>query len=90
MALDSDFAGAFNVASGSCVALRAVVERLGALIGRPELIEFGARAAADDEPAQLAATTSLLKQRIGFAPRYDLAQGLASTVQWWQSRTGAL
>jgi nucleoside-diphosphate-sugar epimerase len=88
-ALCGDFAGAFNVASGRCLPLRTVVEMLGRLTGRSDLIRFGERATPADEPARLAAATAILQRRIGFEPRYDLAEGLAQTVDWWRAQCAA-
>jgi nucleoside-diphosphate-sugar epimerase len=88
-ALRSDFQGAFNIASGDCVPLRLIVEMLGGLTGRPDLIRFGERPTPPDEPNRLAASVDVLRHRIGFEPRYDLHTGLAATVDWWRSSRAA-
>ncbi len=82
--LDSAVSGPVNVASGETVAVREVVERIAALTGRPDLVEFGARPTAHDEPARLAADVDALRRDVGFTPRYALADGLAQTVAWWR------
>jgi nucleoside-diphosphate-sugar epimerase len=86
--LDSDLQGALNIAAGRTVAVRDVVERIGALTGRAELIDIGGRAAPPHDPAALAAGIDRLTT-LGFTPRYDLTAGLAQTVEWWRSRAGA-
>jgi nucleoside-diphosphate-sugar epimerase len=83
-ALDSAFQGPINIASGRAVPVREVVERIGALTGRPDLIDFGARPTPGDEPAHLAAACDALTQTLAFQPRYDLASGLEQTLDWWQ------
>jgi nucleoside-diphosphate-sugar epimerase len=83
-ALRSDFEGAFNVASGNCVSLRSMVEIVGALTGRADLLRFGARPMCADEPQRLSASVDILRRRIGFEAGYDLRSGLAATVDWWR------
>jgi nucleoside-diphosphate-sugar epimerase len=86
--LDSDLQGALNIAAGRTVAVREVVERIGALAGRAELIDIGGRPAPPHDPAALAADIDRLAT-LGFTPRYDLAAGLAQTIEWWRSRPRA-
>jgi len=81
--IDSDHVGAINIASGEPIAVRDLLHRLGALLDREALIDFGARPTPPNEPPSLAADVALLTQ-IGFKPRYDLAKGLEQTVDWWR------
>jgi nucleoside-diphosphate-sugar epimerase len=83
--LESDLDGAVNIASGLCLPLRDIADRLGALIGRPELIRLGARPTPPNEPDRLEAAVDRLRAT-GFRPRYDLASGLADTVAWWRAK----
>lgn len=83
--LDGDYRGAINIASGDCRPVRQVVEKIGAITGRSELIRLGAKPAAANEPPRLAASVSKLRE-LGFAPDYDLDQGLKETWAWWQSQ----
>jgi nucleoside-diphosphate-sugar epimerase len=85
-ALDSEHVGAFNIATGRCVPLREVVEGIGALAGRPDLLRLGARPMPQGEPPRLAASTALLTDRIGFTPRHSLESGLADTFGWWRGQ----
>ncbi len=87
--LDSDVRGAINVASGTAVAVRDVVARIGAITRRPELIDFGARATPPEEPARLVAEIQTLARAVGFSPRHGLADGLAQAVAWWRARERA-
>jgi len=86
--LDSAHVGSVNIATGVCVPIRVVVRTLAELIGRPELVRFGARLAPRDEPARLAASVAVLRNSVGFTPRFGLAEGLADTVAWWRDRAG--
>ena len=80
MLVDHDLRGAVNVASGIPVTLRAVLEVLGALLERPELLRFGARPYRAGEPMHLCADVSRLRA-LGFRPHWeDLRRGLAHAL----------
>jgi nucleoside-diphosphate-sugar epimerase len=85
--LDSTVSGSINVASGACVPVRRVIDVLGQLSGRPDLLAVGARPTSPDEPMRLAADIGRLRQEVGFVPRYPLDEGLAATLQWWRDAT---
>lgn len=87
--VDSDFAGAVNVASGVAVSVREVVERLGRATGHPELVRLGAIARSGDDPPALVADVSVLRERVGWEPRVGLAEGIERTVAWWRERLAA-
>ncbi|HEX8118668.1 MAG TPA: NAD(P)-dependent oxidoreductase [Pyrinomonadaceae bacterium] len=80
--LDSGVEGAVNVASGQPVTLAEVVERVAARAGRPDLVRLGARPAPEGEPPTLYADARRLRGEVGWAPRHDLDEGLAETVEW--------
>ncbi len=84
--LESDYRGAVNVASGSCVPLRDVISNIGTVIGRPDLIRLGVRPPPPNEPPRMEASTTILRQQIGFHRTRSLAAGLADTVSWWRDR----
>lgn len=86
--LDSRQVGPVNVASGRTIAVRELVEQIGALTGRGALIDYGARPTPPDDPVCLAAATDRLVQATGFSPRHDLTSGLEKTLRWWRARAG--
>jgi nucleoside-diphosphate-sugar epimerase len=83
--LDSAVTGPVNIASGEPVAVRDVIERIGSLAGRPELIKLGARA-APPEPPRITAAVRRLREELGWRPRYDLTRGLGETLAWWEAQ----
>lgn len=85
--LDGTVTGSVNVASGQCVPVRRVIDTLGRLSGRPDLLAVGARPTSPDEPMRLAADVSRLRQEVDFTARYPLDEGLAATLQWWRSES---
>jgi nucleoside-diphosphate-sugar epimerase len=84
--LGSDVRGAVNVGSGEGVAVRQVIELVGDITRRRDLIRFGAVPPRRDEPAALVADVRRLRDEVGFRPRIALADGLAATVAWWQDQ----
>jgi nucleoside-diphosphate-sugar epimerase len=77
--------GAFNVASGVPVAVRDVVATLAALVGRPELPQYGARPSRATDPQLLCADVRKLGA-LGFVPAYDLRTGLQSALDYWRGQ----
>ncbi|MGH1573394.1 hypothetical protein ACRAWG_25390 [Methylobacterium sp. P31] len=60
--------------------MRGILERIGRLTDRPDLIDFGARPLAVSEPACIEADVSRLRGEVGFEPRNDLDAGLRATL----------
>jgi nucleoside-diphosphate-sugar epimerase len=77
-----------NIASGIPIALSEVLQEIGGQIGRPELIRLGARA-NNSRTFRIWANTKRLTSEVGWTPRYDLSQGIAQTIEWWQKRASA-
>jgi UDP-glucuronate decarboxylase len=79
--------GAFNIASGEPVTIRHLLETIGILTGRGDLLQFGRVPHRDWDPPFICGDSRRLRQ-IGWRPRYTLHAGLAHTVDWWQSGDG--
>lgn len=84
--LDSDYAGAVNIASGSPTMIGDVARILGALSGRPDLLRLGERPDPPGDPSMLTAEVSLLRDRVGFTPQIGLEAGLRDTLAWWREQ----
>ena len=87
--LESDMTGAVNIASGRPIALRDLVLRIGALLGKTELIELGAIPQAPTDKPLVVADVRRLSQELGWQPRYELDDGLLRTVAWWREHLNA-
>jgi len=90
--LGSGVEGPVNLASGRGVALREVIAEVAKLVGRPELVEFGAVAQKPGEPHLIVADVGRLADEVGWMPREPLSEGLRRTVAWWErqaARRGA-
>lgn len=84
--LESSHAGPVNIASGDTRPLAEVIGAIADLIGRPDLVRLGARSAPAGDPPRLAPDVGILRDRVGFRPRFDLESGLRDTVAWWRTR----
>jgi nucleoside-diphosphate-sugar epimerase len=83
--LASDHVGPINIGSGEATTVRAVVEHLARAAGRPELARFGDIPTKPSDPPVLLPDVRRLTA-LGFRPTYDLATGLAATLDWWRRR----
>lgn len=84
--LGSDVTGPINIASGQAVTLRHIIERLGTLAGRDDLLQIGAiPAAATDTPLVVADVTRLTRE-LDWRPKIGLDEGLRQTMDWWRER----
>lgn len=84
MVASSDLRGPVNVGSGEPVTVRAIAERIGAILGRPDLLDVGALPYAPSDPMFVCADNRRLREHTGWAPQYSLDQGLAQTIEWWR------
>jgi UDP-glucose 4-epimerase len=70
----------YNLGGGSTVTVREVVDLLGEILGAPVDVHYG-----DTQPGDVrhtSADTSRAQQALGFAPKVQLAEGLAREVEW--------
>jgi nucleoside-diphosphate-sugar epimerase len=85
----SKFEGAVNIGSGEPVTIRSIVELIGKILGRSNLIAFGALQTYPDDPPFLVADVRRLRNEIGWRPSFSLEEGLQHTVQWWREAAGS-
>jgi nucleoside-diphosphate-sugar epimerase len=88
--LERDVTGAVNIASGVPVALKDIVELLGRIMGRPDLIRLGAIPPAVTDVPVVLADTRLMSEQLAWRARTDLETGLERTIGWWRQRVDQL
>jgi nucleoside-diphosphate-sugar epimerase len=86
--LDHETLGAVNIASGSPVAVKDVVQEIARQLGQQGLVKLGALPARPGDPALLAADTGRLRTEVGYIPKYSLEHGIRETIRWWQGELG--
>jgi nucleoside-diphosphate-sugar epimerase len=84
--LESDVTGPINIASGQPITIKEIVLRIGAQLGRSDLIRLGAIDAAPTDVPLVVADITRLTETLGWRPKHDLEHGLARTVGWWRER----
>jgi len=82
----SNLVGDANIASGRPVTVAEIVTSLGEIAGRPDLIALGALPHRPGDPMRLLGDNTRLVDKTGWAPHYNLREGLAQTAEWWRSR----
>lgn len=79
--------GVVNLGSGQPVSVRRVLEQIGELTDRLDLIQFGARQSNFDEPEFIVSNNARLRTEAGFSPTYDCFAGLKHTIEWWKAHS---
>jgi nucleoside-diphosphate-sugar epimerase len=82
--LRSGAEGIYNVCSGEPVRLRRVLEVLGELVGRTELLQFGELPHRPNDTMFLAGDNTRLRG-LGWSPRFGLRDGLADALAGYLS-----
>jgi nucleoside-diphosphate-sugar epimerase len=80
--LELPFTGAINIGSGQALPVADLARRVGELMGRPDLIDLGARPPVDEPPLVVADVTRLAAT--GWTPRFSVDAGLEATIAWWR------
>lgn len=78
--------GIVNVGSGVPVTVRAILETIGAKLGRTDLANFGARPYNPVDPPFIVANNTRLKTETTWKPKFDLGSGIEDTIEWWKGR----
>ncbi|HEV2032723.1 MAG TPA: NAD(P)-dependent oxidoreductase [Candidatus Dormibacteraeota bacterium] len=76
--------GAFNVCSGQAVTIAGLMQTLGELLGKPELIRQGEYPNRESDPLYVCGVNVKLRSEAHWSPRYGLRDGLAQTIEWWK------
>lgn len=88
--IESELTGVVNIGSGHPVMVRDVVNALGGLLGRQDLLAFGALPYKEADPMFVCANNERLLRETSWTPRYELEAGLRQTASWWDGhRSGS-
>lgn len=80
----SNIRGNINIASGQPVTLKSIVDRIGNMIGRSDLIQYGAIPQAPSDTPLVVGDPARLVDELGWKPAYSLDDGLMRTIDWWR------
>lgn len=82
--LEQSADGMFNLASSQPLTVRQLMETIGEITGRSDLIRFGALPYRNWEPPFICGDNQRLRA-LGWQPQYALRAGLQETVAWWKN-----
>lgn len=88
--LESDVNGPVNIASGRPLTVRDLLLRIGAAVGAPELLEFGALPPRPNEPPLVLADVRRLMEEVGWEAQRTLPEGIEETVDWWRAELASV
>jgi nucleoside-diphosphate-sugar epimerase len=81
----SQLRGPVNIGSGDPVQVSEVVQAIGVITGRADLIDVGGRAENLMDPPYVCADNRRLRDETGWRPHYGLLEGLEQTIAWWRA-----
>lgn len=84
--LESNIVGEINIASGKPVAVKEIIYKIAAQLGKVDLVSLGTIPTSASEPPLFAANISRLSEEVSFSAEYDLDKGLPQTITWWKER----
>lgn len=79
--LDSPVTGPVNIASGKAIQVRALLEMVASRLGSTDLLQFGARPRAAQDPPLVEAAVSRLRDEVGFVPHRSFADYIAEIAR---------
>jgi nucleoside-diphosphate-sugar epimerase len=78
--------GEVNIGSGNPISIHDLTMKIGTLLGRTDLIEYGAIPQNPNDPRFVCANNRRLVEQTGWKPRFELDEGLLQTISWWQKQ----
>lgn len=82
----SPLSGAVNIGSGDGLKVRSIVETIARLLGKPELIQWGAIPNNPEDPLTLVADIAKLRKATAWKPSWELDEGLRQAIFWWRNQ----
>lgn len=74
--------GIYNICSATPVSIKTLLSTIGRLMGKPELLAYGALPYREWEPRFICGNNDRLKST-GWFPQVSLRAGLQDTIEWW-------
>lgn len=82
--LDSSAQGSVNIASGVPLAIKTLIETIGIIMRKSELVRLGALSTEAKEVPFLVADIGNLSQ-LNWQQKYTLEMGLSESIHWWST-----
>jgi UDP-glucuronate decarboxylase len=82
----SGVGGPVNVGAQGVLTVRELVERIGTLLRRPDLLDIGGLPARPEDPDVLWPDVNKLSSVVKWQPTHTLDTGLEETIAWWRTK----
>ena len=82
----SPLRGRVNLGRGAPASVAEIARRIAAHCGRPDLLRLGALPARAGEPARLVPDLARMRDELGFVPRHDLDDSIATAIDWQRAQ----
>lgn len=82
----SGLSGVVNIGSGLPVTNKEIALRIGAILGRSELVKFGDLPYRSGDPMFVCADNRRFLKHTDWQPRHGIEEGLKQTTNWWKKR----
>jgi nucleoside-diphosphate-sugar epimerase len=82
--LDADLTGLVNIGSGIPLTIREIVSQIALMLGKENLVCFGAMSAPVYSPEKILADITRLKAQVNWSAKFSLDEGLSKTIDWWR------
>lgn len=84
--IDSAVCGPVNIGSGEPVRLLDVATQVAGRLDAVSLLRPGTLPARPEDPDEIYADVSRLRDEVGWNPRFSLAEGLDDSIAWWRAQ----
>jgi UDP-glucuronate decarboxylase len=85
--LESGAGGVINLGSGEGTSLKQIIQHAAQLMGRADLVRFGARTVSGPDAERLiVADIDRLRHEISWTPKIGWAAGVERSIAWWRQR----
>lgn len=82
--LESTVQGPVNIGSGSPIAVKDLVLKIGKILKNEHRIKLGARPTSEAEPPLVLADNRRLLTEVGWNQKYCIDDGLIDSIEWWK------
>jgi nucleoside-diphosphate-sugar epimerase len=82
--LNSGTTGVINISSGSGTSINELINKIASILGRPDLVKFGAIKKRDSEPDSVIGDNAKLLSKTKWEQKYSLEAGIRETIDWYK------
>lgn len=88
--LGANLTGAINVGSGIPISIRTLVEYIGTMLDRVDLLQFSPQNDCHREAPLVVANVQRLRSELLWTPKYSLQQGIELSIEFWKQEMNIL